>query len=216
MGLFDRNFKEVKLKKPKEVVGDLLRATSGSSYVRELSYDIFYKIIAFYGVEAGVGTSTMVANTAMALAKLGLNVVVLDTSILAPSQDVLLRTDYRDKEELNRVDWFDIATTRKSVLNISKIDKRISVLSFIDRDIKDMLSTKDTSDLVTCAVAELSTKADMILIDMCHEQSSVAAACLQQAHKVIQLWSNSPHALMNIPKFLTNCGILSCPMDNSG
>jgi len=210
---FGNKFKDVKLKKPKEVISDLLRASSGASYVRELPFDIFYKIIAFYGVEAGVGTSTMVANTALALAKLGLNVAVFDTSMLAPSQDVLLKTNYRDKEEMDRVDWFDISGTKKSVLNISKMDKKISVLSFTDRDIKDMLSTKDTADLVSSAISEIMQKVDIILIDMCHEQSSVAAACLQQSHKVIQLWSNAPHVLMNIPKFLLNCGILSCPLD---
>ena len=90
--------------------------SSGASYTRDVKFDIFYQIIAFQGVKDGVGCSTLVANTALALARLGLNVCVIDTSIKAPSQDILLHTDFRRVEKKDRVDWMDMYRTNKNVL----------------------------------------------------------------------------------------------------
>ena len=59
---------------------------------------MFYQIFAFKGVADGVGTSTLVANVALALADLGLTVLVMDTSMLHPVQDILLKTKYSMKK----------------------------------------------------------------------------------------------------------------------
>ena len=94
MGFFDKfldseKTAKVTIKDPKKVFEEVLRQASGSSYTRDIKYNIYYQIIAFYGVVDGIGTSTLVANTALAIAETGLTVCVIDTSMLAPSQDVL-------------------------------------------------------------------------------------------------------------------------------
>lgn len=220
MGLIDNLLSSSKeqvnnlaIKNPRDIFLDLLKTSSGTSYTRNTKFDIFYQIIAFQGVCDGVGCSTLVANTALALARLGLNICVIDTSVLAPCQDILLQTDFRRTEKNKRVDWMDMYRTNKNVLNISKLDSKIGVLSFQDRTVIDLLSSNDTSEMVTLAFEQLHSKFDLILIDVCHELSSIATACLQDCHKIIQVWSDSPHILDNVKPHVVNNTILSIPMD---
>lgn len=217
MGIFsgDGGTKDIKRVDPRAVFTDLLKATSGSSISHESMFSIFYNIIAFKGIKDGLGVSTLVANTALALARLGVTVCVIDTSILNPSQDVLLNTNYKDVPPDKRLDWFDMGFTKKSVLHQSKINSNISVLSLQGRTIIDLLSTSDDASLVSLALDQLSTKFEIILIDVCSEPSAIAAACIQQAQKVIQVWGNAPQVLANLPSFLSNNTILSCPLDKT-
>ena len=223
MGFFDKfldseKTAKVTIKDPKKVFEEVLRQTSGSSYTRDIKYNIYYQIIAFYGVVDGIGTSTLVANTALAIAETGLTVCVIDTSMLAPSQDVLLNTETAELEEdgqTEHLDWFDLPYTKKSPLHISKYSKNISVLSFKGkrRTVVDFLSTNDSSTLVDIALATLHSKFDIILIDCCHEMSAVNTACLQQAQQVIQVWNDSPSVVANLEGYITNAITLSCPLD---
>lgn len=223
MGFFDKfldseKTAKVTIKDPKKVFEEVLRQTSGSSYTRDIKYNIYYQIIAFYGVVDGIGTSTLVANTALAIAETGLTVCVIDTSMLAPSQDVLLNTETAELEEdgqTEHLDWFDLPYTKKSPLHISKYSKNISVLSFKGkrRTVVDFLSTNDNSTLVDIALATLHSKFDIILIDCCHEMSAVNTACLQQAQQVIQVWNDSPSVVANLEGYITNAITLSCPLD---
>ena len=224
MGFFDKFLDVEKTSKatianPRKVFEDILRQTSGSAYTRDIKYKLYYEIIAFYGVTEGVGCSTLVANTALALAETGLTICVIDTSILSPVQDVLLNTDEAVIDESNRdkehLDWFDMPYTRKSPLHVSKYAKNISVLSFKGkgRSVVDFLSTNDSASLVEIALSTLHSKFDIILIDCCHELSAVNTACLQQAQQVIQVWNDTPHVVANLENFITNSITLSCPLD---
>lgn len=208
---------KVKMVSPKELYGNMLKAVSGHGAVRDVKFDIFYQIIAFKGVVEGVGCSTLVANTALAVAQLGLSVCVIDTSVLSPVQDILLKTDYKNRvpDKDKRLDWFDLPFTKLSVLHESKLHRNISVLSFYgkDRGVVDMLSTNDTADLVELAYTQLHTKFDLILVDCCHEVTSVNTAALQQSQHVIQVWNDAPTVVHNIENFINNCACLSCPLD---
>lgn len=209
---------QMSLTSPREVFNNILRQTSGSTAVRELKYDIFYQTFAFKGVVEGVGTSTLVANVAQAIAQLGLTVLVIDTSMLSPVQDILLNTSANtelDNTTDEKLDWFDMPYTKKSVLHLSKLNGNISVLSFKGKKhtVIDMLSTTDSSSLVDIALTQLHNKFDIILIDLSHELTSVATACMQQAQQVIQVWNDSPIVLGNLENFITNSVTLSCPLD---
>jgi cellulose biosynthesis protein BcsQ len=220
MGLIDKfidrdKTSQITAVNPREVFNNILRQSSGSALTRELKYDIFYQIIAFKGVVDGVGTSTIVANTAVALANLGLTICVIDTSVLQPVQDILLKTGIDDKDPETVLDWFDMPFTKKSPLHVSGINKNISVLGFRgkNRGIIDVLSTNDSESLVDMALTELHTKFDVILIDCCHELTSINTAALQMSQKVIQVWNDAPQVMANIDNFITNCVTLSCPLD---
>lgn len=203
---------------PKVVFQNVLKQASGASYTREIKYNLFYDVIAFYGVVDGIGVSTLIANTALAIADAGLTVCVIDTSILAPIQDVLLNTSESVDTETDgeeHLDWFDMPYTRKSPLHVSKIKKNISVLSFKGkkRGVVDFLSTNDSSSLVDIALTSLHSRFDVILIDCCHEMSAVNTACLQQAQQVIQVWNDSPSVIASLENYLNNAVALSCPLD---
>lgn len=197
---------QVSVKNPTEVFNNVLKQVSGSSFTRELKYDIFYQIVAFKGVRDGLGCSTLVANTALALADLGLTVCVVDTSLLCPSQDVLLKTSFSEEQP----DWFDMQYSIHSPLGISSYSKNISVLSFKKRSITDAVSPSESDELVTRAFTEYSRRFDIILVDCCHELTEVSQAALQQCQTVIQVWSNDPVTVNNIDNFVNNCAIMAC------
>lgn len=200
---------------PKKVLTRMLKTFSGSSFGRELGYNLFYHIIGFKGVCSGVGCSTIVANTALALADFGLSVCVFDTSILHPCQDELLRTNYKEVAKDKRIDWLDMPFHTESPLNISKLNKNISVLSFAgkDRTILDMLGTLDSEEAVDIALHNLESKFDIILIDLCDEPSNIATTSMQKSQQVIQIWSDSIPCLTSIPLSIANNITLSCPKD---
>ena len=223
MALLDRVNKDklqnLRVPDARKQFNELLRSVSGSSQTRHTAYNIFYQIVGFKGVVEGVGCSTIVANTAIAIAKAGCSVCVVDTSILAPVQDIFLKTDASviiENDGKEHLDWFDMPYTKKSVLHISKVNTNISVLSFKGaklHSVVDVLSSNDSGLLVDMAFEELRNKFDVILVDLSHELSEVATTALQQCQKVIQVWSDVPHVLGNMESFITNMVTLSCPMD---
>ena len=219
MGLFSKKtpqesyLADLEIKSPSDVLKDLLRATSGASVARNLRYSIFYNIVGFKGIKDGLGTSTIVANTAVALAEMGAKVCVVDTSILYPCQDILLDTDYRDSELNKRRDWFDMGISKESVLHISKRNSSISVLSFVGRSVVDLLGTQDTSELVELAFGQLVTNFDILLVDLCSELSRINTTAMQLCQKVVQVWGNAPHLLTNGSSFVTNNAICACPLE---
>lgn len=204
-------FSQARIGDPRKLFTNLLNDLSGETAKRELKYHILYNIFAFRGICDGLGTSTIVANTALAVAELGLTVCVVDTSILNPVQDIYLGTD----READAKDWFDMPYASDGYLHQSKFHKNISVLSFANRDriILDAIGIKDSSSLVSLMVTTLLSKFDIILIDCCSELTEINTACLQQAHRVFQIWNDSYAVLSNLDRFITNNTILTCPLD---
>lgn len=198
---------------PKKILVEALKKTSGSGLPHYTKYNLFYQVYGFKGVKDGVGCSTIVANTALALAKLGLTVCVLDTSILAPCQDELLQTNMRTKSEKDKADWFDMGYTTKSALSVSSLNSKISVLSFQNRTIIDLLSTSDSENLVEFALSQVVTKFDVVLMDICSETTAISMGCMQQCQQIIQVWSGTSHVLRNVNSFITNNTICSCVLD---
>lgn len=219
MGLLDKAQKRVqgageklKIMTPPEIFMSLLREASGAGETRKAAYNLYYRFIGFKGVKDGAGCSAITANTAIALAKAGLNVCVFDTSMLNPCQTVLLKAPFADDEKYAG-DWFNISGTKKSVLTVSGYDKRISVLSFHKRGLMEMLSGEDRSDLVETALTELSSKFDIILLDICSEATNVSVSALQQSQAVIQVWTGGLHITQNIDNFITSNRLCACGMD---
>ena len=116
---------EVKIKSMGEILGDVLKATSGTISAEGGDFNvIFNKIVGFRGVRDGLGTSLFVSNLALALANRGLKICVVDTAMLYPVQDTYLKTKIKQvgaqQDEVR--DWFDLQYSDKDVLNISITD----------------------------------------------------------------------------------------------
>lgn len=203
--------------KPTDVLEKLMQTASGAEIERTARYSIFHQIVGFKGVKDGVGCSTIVANTALALARLGVSVCVVDTSIMYPSQDILLKTNYQDKinndKENEILDWFAMGITQESVLNTSTINRKVSVLSFQNRTLTDLLGMRDSADLVHLAFAQLTTRFDVILVDLSGEPSKIAMTAMQLSQKVLQVWNNDETVLRSVERFLTNNAIMTCSKD---
>ena len=213
MGFFSKvesKTKDITLVKPSEVYVKLLQQVSGSDMKRELRFDIFYRKFVFKGIKDGVGASLLCANTALALAQLNLSVLVIDTSIVSPTQDELLKTEKKSDK-----DWFDLPFTTASVLRTSRYNKNISVLAFRKREILDMLGRNDNEYIVNMALDKFEKTFDIILIDCCSEPTNINATILQRAHKVFQVWNDNPIVLSNLDSSITNNTLLSCPLDKT-
>lgn len=216
MALFQRSKEvvdNVKIVTPKDIFLSAVKTASGSGFSQRNKFNIFNKVVAFKGVVGGVGTSTLVSNVAFALAEHGLSVCVFDTSMLAPSQDIYLRTEKNVNSNGESEDWFTLPYTKKNVLNKSKINSNIEVLSFTKRGITDLVSMQDDAFLVELALRELVPKFDIILIDICSEPTSVAVTCMQKAHQLIQVWSNDTHSLNTVDNFVRDNVTLCCAVD---
>jgi hypothetical protein len=200
--------------RPATLYKNALRGVSGSADIRSSQYTIFNPIWGFRGVKDGLGTSTLVANVALALAEAGLNVCVIDTSVLNPCQGQLLKAYYGEGDKY-KGDWFDInrQTVGGDVVCISKFSPRISVLGFNNRSILDMVDTKDSLEMVSLALVELKKLNDIILLDICPETTNIALGALHGANKIVQVWGDSPHILGNVQGFLDTMVTLACPMD---
>ena len=226
MALFGNNASNSLLKNAKsldinvvtteEMYTGLLRILSGASEGRATLFDIFYKIYAFVGIKEGIGCSTFVANLAYALAQLGLKVLIIDTSILAPVQDVLLKTNYKEKvDKEKQVTWFDLPYTKMPVLHETPVHANISILSLYGNTegILDLVSVNDNNELVRLALETFENNFDFILMDCNHEPSSINVATLQQAQRIIQVWDDSPLTLQQIDSFINDCATLAIPLD---
>lgn len=211
MGIFGGSKKKLEAlasARNKNILEEILKATSGADVAKETTCSVYFKIVGFKPSKEGIGCSLLVANTAMALAKLGLSVCVMDTSMLNPSQDILLNTGNTSKE-----DWLEMPYTNSNVLSVSKRNSKINVLSFRNRGVIDLLSVSDNEELCEIAFTQLLDKYDVFLIDLSNEPSAVSVACMQHCHKVIQVWSNFPHCLNSVSTFVESNVSLCCPLE---
>lgn len=194
------------------MVIETLKSVSGNSVVRNNNFFIFNKIIGFKGIVDGVGCSTLVAEIAVNLAKVGLNVCVIDTSFLAPAQFTLLDVNLENEEQK---DWFDLgrAETTANILKISKINSNIAVLGLRNRNINDLISNYDTEEMVTVAYNILEDMYDVVLVDICSETTNITTAAAIHSHTIFQVWTDEYLVMNNLDNFLKNMIYRCCHVD---
>jgi cellulose biosynthesis protein BcsQ len=198
-----------------EVYKDLLKYASGTGHARK-AYHLYNSIVGFKGVREGIGTSNIVANTALTLAKLGVSVCVIDISIMSPTQDMLLGTKALDLSVpiKDRFDWFDMHYADSSVTHISKYASNLSVLSFYgkSRNVLDVISVRDNETLVTLALDTLTPKYDIILVDFSNEPTKINVELMHRAQIIYQVVNDSPVALDSLDSFVDAMSFYSVPM----
>ena len=198
---------EVKIKSMGEILGDVLKATSGTVSAEGGDFNvIFNKIVGFRGVRDGLGTSLFVSNLALALANRGFKICVVDTAMLYPVQDTYLKTKIKQvgaqQDEVR--DWFDLQYSDRDVLNISTLNQGIVVLSFTERNLADLTSISDTLELGQGAIDKISPQFDLVLVDIANEYTSVGLAAMQACDVIYQIWSNDRASLASLDSFISN------------
>lgn len=186
----------------------ILQGVSGATETPKVKYKIFNKIIGFKGVVDGVGCSSVVASIAIELANRGLNVCVVDTSILYPAQRHYLKTS-----ELvgKKKDWFDLGFNEDNT-GIFKYSRfgNIAVLGFEGRDINTFVSNYDKEVVVKSAFNVLEPLYDILLVDICSEVTNITTACGIYCHEVYQVCSDEMVCLANFDQHIKNMSMRCC------
>ena len=193
------------------ILGKVLGAISGGvdDYISEqLLYD---KVIGFRGIVDGVGCSTIVTNVAIAMSDLikTKKICVVDTHILYPTQYQFLVGDAAQDKK----DWFDFDGSNLSDCQVKTKFNNVYLLSFINRTVTDMLSSKDNPKLVYDTITALKTYFDVILIDLSSEPTNISMHMALQCNQIYTVLDSSMNCISNIGKSLNYMATLAVPFD---
>lgn len=190
------------------ILSKLLGVMSGGSGVKLSDQLLFDKIIGFKGVTPGVGTSTVVHNIAEAVSNnTNYMICIVDMSILFPTQYAL--TAKKDTKGTNK-DFFDFDKDIKDITIPTNI-KKTRLLSFNNRTVRDMMSTKDTENLVLETFSQLKSYFDLILVDLSHELTVVNTQAAISCNKVVYVADPSAKTMFNLQRTINMMGTLAVP-----
>lgn len=187
----------------------LLGTVSGNNGGFKISEQlIFDKVIGFRGIVPGVGTSTIVQNTAIALSeKTNYSICVLDVNFLYPTQYPMLITT-PDKK---RVDFLDF-TGDLSVVTLETSIKNVNLVSLSSRTVIDMMSSRDSEQTVNKLIGSLKSYFDIILVDLGHELTNINIHTAIKCNKVIGIADQSLKCIYHLQKSLNTMATLAVPL----
>lgn len=178
-------------------LGTLLKSISGGNEVVTSDQLLYNKVIGFRGIVEGVGCSTVLQNTAVALMdSSNMKIVILDMNMLYPCQFDLFECDIDEK---GKGDIFDFARGAKlaDTLFSSKYPQ-IKVAGFKRRTVIDMVSIAEDSDVISKYIDELKNFFDIILIDLSHETTNMAILSSIKCNKIFTIADSSRKCLGNV------------------
>lgn len=185
----------------------LLGVVSGNSGLKISEQLLFDKVIGFRGVVPGVGTSTIVQNTAIALSeKTNYAICILDTSYLYPTQYPML-VSAPDKK---RRDYLDFSGDISEV-TLETSYKNIHLLSLYNRTIVDMLSSKDSELTVDKVIGALKSYFDIILIDLSYELTNITTHFAVKCNKIVNIADQSLKCVYSFRKSINTMSTLAIP-----
>ncbi len=174
----------------------LLGTVSGNKGLKVSEQLLFDKVIGFKSVVPGSGASTLLTNTAVALAdRSDYTICILDTNFLFPVQMSYLMVKSRDKYKdiidfSDEIDKVALATGYRNVY----------LASLINRSIIDMLSSKDSELLVDKIIGTLKTYFDIVLVDLSHELTNINTYAAIRCNKIITVADPSIKCMTHLKK----------------
>ena len=187
----------------------LLSVFSGNRGLKVSEQLLFDKVIGFRGIVPGVGTSTIVQNTAIALSETtNLAVCILDTNFLYPTQYPLLVANLDGK---SRKDFLDF-TGELSDITVETAYKNVSLVGIHGRTVIDMVSPKDNEEVVTKVIGALKSYYDIILVDLSYEPTNVSIHSAIKCNRVINIADQSLKCIYNMRKSLNSMVTLGVPL----
>lgn len=188
-------------------VSQVLGMLSGNKGVKVSDQLLFDKVIGFRGIVPGVGTSTIVQNTAIALsAKTNYSICVWDTHFLYPTMHPLLGGG-----ELRGKDFLDFNGDLSEVIYKTQY-KNVHLLALENRTLIDMLSSKDNEVIVDKLIGLLKAYFDVILIDLSYELTNLATHAAIKCNKVINVADQSFRCIYHLRKSLNLMATLAVPL----
>lgn len=178
-------------------LGRLLKSISGGDEVVTSDQLLYNKVIGFRGIVEGVGCSTVLQNTAVAMMdSSNMKIVILDMNMLYPCQFDLFECDLDEK---GKGDIFDYARGTKlaDTLYSSKY-QQIKVAGFKRRTVIDMVSISEDSDVIVKYIDELKNYFDVILVDLSQETTNMAIFASIKCNKIFTVADTSRKCLGNV------------------
>lgn len=120
-------------------------------------------VFSFTSCSGGCGTSTLVANLALALAKDNFSVLIIDLDIMYPVQHIFWNLNQRKSEDL-----YTLLTGETTLGDSLQRDKGVSVLCCLNRDLiaKNMADTEQVGDNMQSLLEQASSLFDVVLLDI--------------------------------------------------
>lgn len=191
------------------VLGKALGLISGEGRELKVSESILFdKVIGFKGLVEGVGASTILQNTAIALAsKTSLSIGVIDVSFMYPAQYDLLTNATNTTQVDDIIEYTDDIA---KIMYPSKY-RNIRVTGYKNRSIVDMTSTRDSGKQMVRVIEEMKEYFDVILIDLGNEytQSYVEAAI--KCNKIYTIVDPSIKCMASLQKSINTMVSLAIP-----
>lgn len=164
-------------------------------------------IVVFMGAAGGVGTSTIVANLAYKLRERKLSVLILDMSVMYPSQH-----NYFDiKQSSYKGDLVSFLSGRVPMGDAIESKDDIFLMMASNRSIIDKVSvdTKSSSDILYDALERLKSLFDIILIDCSHHdiEQDIVNTALFMADAMYIVWDENIACIGNSHKIQSNCSV---------
>lgn len=185
---------------------------SGRNLGRE--HVIIDHIFSFIGLAGGVGTSTLLANTAAMLKKDGFSVLIIDTNILYPIQ----HSFFKIKQDAEINDPKDLCAHLSGTCELGEAirythNNQIGVMVANNRGFIDLvdLDTKEASRNLDLCLDKLRSLFDFILIDCSNSiQNELVNTALFKSDSIIAVMDENIECLSNYNRMTTamgSCGI---------
>lgn len=160
-------------------------------------------LVAFVGAAGGVGTSTLVANVAVALKKRGMQVLVIDTHIQYPT----MHSFFGIKQEIEKKDLVSFLLGKNVIGESIENCNGISVMYANNRTLVDAATcdVAKCSDNMFQAIASVRELFDVILFDCGNDLGNdLVNVTLFQADSVYLVWNESLTCISNTDRMRRN------------
>lgn len=186
----------------------LLGVVSGNNGLKISEQLLFDKVIGFRGIVPGVGTSTIVQNTAIALSETtNYAICVLDTHFLYPTQyPMLISTPDNDRK-----DFLEFSGDLSEVVLTTQY-RNVHVVTMRNRTIVDMMSSKDNQLTIEKLMGSLKSFFDVILVDLSYELTHINTYTAIKCNKIINIADQSLKCVYNMRKSLNTMATLAVPL----
>lgn len=188
------------------ILSTILSALSGRKKYKPSEQLLFDKVIGFKGLTAGVGTSTLVQNVAVALANnSSYSIVVIDASFLTPTQDILLGVTKRASK-----DFIHLGTDIAEVVSRTSYSS-ISCVS-LNQDITHMFTNEDNAEIIGRLINLLKLHFDVILVDLPNELTNLATELAIKCNTIISVADESIKCVTNLKRSVNTFATLGVPL----
>ena len=192
-------------------VKHISRELSGADFNEKRQKMILDHIFCFTGLAGGVGTSTVVANTAYSLKKKGYSVLIIDTNIMFPIQHSL----FKIKQEVSSKDFFSFLNGECTLGECIKypMGTELGVILANNRGLIDLVDaeTKESANAFIEMLERVGSLFDFVLIDTNNNlNSELTNAALYKADRIIAVMDENIECVSNynrLTQAMTTCGI---------